>query len=281
MGDTDVTQASIESFRDKAIGSGLSPATIEAVIYTVRRIVNFSNDQNIPLGRKLFVPKPSPDVPRMETIDAIYRKVSATKWPRKLNAHQRCDWWRAYIVLTCWTGFRISDVSKLEWVHFESDCVRLCAKKTVRYRRPDLAVPMTFTLRRHVNQIKGLFGDRVFGITKCLRQLRDELERIADAAKVPYVPPHGFRRFAVNVWTDADPLAGQLIQGCRLGAMDNYLDVLRHLSRVSSRVEMPDAFYTPAEIARRQDDELSLLQAYRAAKADEKRLLLDLARRLA
>lgn len=140
---------------------------------------------------------------------------------------------------------------------------------------------MTLMLRRHVNQIKGLYGDRVFGITKCLRQLRDELERIADAAKVPYVPPHGFRRFAVNAWTAADPLAGQLIQGCRLGAMDNYLNVLRHLARVSSRVELPDAFYTAAEIAKRHDDEQSLLQAYRTAKAEEKQLLLDIARRLA
>lgn len=63
--------------------------------------------------------------------------------------------------------------------------------------------------------------------------------------------------------------------------MDHYLNVQRHLSRVAPSVELPEAFYTQQEIAKRRDDEESLMRSYRAAKADEKRLILEMAKRLA
>jgi integrase len=271
---------SIEIFRNQCLEEGLRPRTIESVVDYVRRVASH-NGHPLPLGKKLQIPKPSPDVPTVADIDRIYRKVSKANWPSRVNLSKRCDWWRAYLVLCCWCGFRLGDVAALTWKDVTSDAVILSAIKTKRYGRAHLAVPMTMPMRRHLESIRGLFGESIFGLTSCWRQLRRELESIATAAGVKYVPPHGLRRFAINQWSAADSMAGRIIQGESLGTMAHYLDVHRHLSRVAPSVEMPDAFYSPSELERRHDAEQSLLAAYRAAKEPERQLLISLAQKLA
>jgi integrase len=280
QGDGVPTVEQIEQFRNQCLEQGLRPRTIESVVDYVRRICEHSGHP-LPLGKKLQIPKPRPDVPTTATIDSIYRKVAKANWPSRLNLSKRCDWWRAYLVVSCWCGLRIGDMAALTWEQVTADAVVVRADKTERFGRPELAVPMTRPLRRHLESIRGFYGDSVFGLTSCWRQLRRELESMADAAGVKYVPPHGLRRYAINQWSAADSMAGRIIQGESLGTMAHYLDVFRHLSRHAPNVEMPDAFYTSDELAKRHDAEQSLLAAYRAAKPVDKQLLVSLAQKLA
>ena len=98
-----------------------------------------------------------------------------------------------------------------------------------------------------------------------------ELHRIADAAKVPYVENHGFRRFASNQWSAADGLAGQIIHGTALGVMAHYLDPARHLANVARHVEMP------IEMTGQPDETKQMIELFRRANPERRELLLRVA----
>lgn len=275
-----LTTEAIEAFRNRRLLDGSSPATIESTVAAVRTLAkHFSID--IATGRKLKIPAPDPDVPTHTRVASIYCSTVLAKWPRRLTAAKRSNWWRSWIAIASWTGFRLGDLRDLQWSDIDDLGIHLRATKTTRHGRPRLVVPMCPMVARHLAGIRGRFGDSVFGFGGALKQLRRELQRFAQAGGVEYVPPHGFRRFAIDIWTAADPVAGQIIQGNRLGVMGHYLNVHRHLSRVATSVEYPDAFCTEAEFRARKQAESILLASYRSANAEKRQLILDVARTLA
>jgi hypothetical protein len=80
------------------------------------------------------------------------------------------------------------------------------------------------------------------------KQLRRELARIAQAAGVPYVSPHGFRRFAITQWSLANDLAGRIIHGEGLSrVMRHYIQPVAVLDRWAPYVEIPPAWMSPKE----------------------------------
>lgn len=270
----------IEAFRNRRLNDGSSPATIEATIATVRTIARHFGIDVRP-GRRLKIPAPDPDVPTHTRVAAIYCATVCTKWPKRLTSANRSAWWRAWISVACWTGFRLSDLRALKWSDIDDMGIHLRATKTSRHGRPRLVVPMCAMVERALKPIRGWYGDSVFGNATSLKQLRRELQRMAAHGHVEYVPPHGFRRFAIDIWTSADPVAGQIIQGNRLGVMGHYLNVHRHLSRCAGQVEYPEAFCTEDEYRARKHAESILLASYRAANTSTRQLILDLAKKLA
>lgn len=278
--DMSFTTKAIEAFRNRRLLEGSSPATIESTVAAVRTLAKHFGIE-ISTGQKLKIPAPDPDVPTHTRVASMYCSTVLAKWPRRLTASQRASWWRSWIVLASWTGFRLSDLRGLKWSDIDELGIHLRAAKTTRHGRPRLVVPMCPMVTRHSHAIRGWFGDSVLGFGGALKQLRRELQRFAQAGGVDYVPPHGFRRFSIDIWTAADPVAGQIIQGNRLGVMGHYLNVHRHLSRVASTVEYPDAFCTEDEFRARKQAESILLATYRAANSEKRQLILDVARKLA
>lgn len=272
-----VSTESFEVFRAMMIDQGQSPATIESTIAAVRVVTAYSG-YKFELGDRLRLPTPDPDVPTAYAIGQLYRYCSRARWPRKLTAAKRADWWRAFIVLSSWSGYRLLDIERLTIGDIGPDCIKVRANKTKRFRHPIAPIPITHSLRRHLLQIKGLFGSSVFGLRTQRKQLRDSLELIAIAAQVKYVPPHGFRRFAITQWSAADSMAGKIIHGCSLGVMGHYIDIGRHLSSVAGQVEMPQEFLTDSELARIRTREEELIAAYRRATPDSRELIVNVAR---
>lgn len=276
--DNDLSVAAIESYRNIALTKGYLARTIEDTVAVIRKLAEFNGDV-IGIGRKLYVPKPNPDVPTIERIDALYRSVRVANWPNRLRASKRKDWWQGLIAIGCWTALRLGDLKSLKRSHVRQACITIAANKTSRFGRPSLSVPISPTIGRHLDRLD-MFPGSLFGMTQSYKQLRRELKRIAETAGVQYVSPQGLRRFGINQWTHADSLAGQLIQGKSLGVMSHYLDVARHLASVSSEVLMPKAFYTDDELRESQSQECSLLACFRKTKPANRELILKIAREL-
>lgn len=277
MGDVVPTLDLLEQFRDQEVTAGRSPATIEKTIFRVRQVALFGGVA-LSAGRKLPQPRPEPDVPLPETIEALYRSVEAARWPTCLNLAARANWWRAWMVVASWTGWRLSDLERFRWDHWSGQTLRIVAKKTQRLGR-SVAIPVPLWLAEAIQAIRGLFGERVFRMT-ARKQLRRELGRMAAVAGVPYVPPHGFRRFAISIWSAADGLAGQIIHGCRLGVMNHYLDPGRHLAAHAASVAVPRAFLGNFAQARLVSQERALVDWWRQASDTKQQLLYSVAREI-
>ena len=153
------------------------------------------------------------------------------------------------------------------------------AHKTRRYGR-SIPIPLPTWLKAQIDPLRGWFGTSVFGFRNRKAQWR-ELKAIATAAAVPYVPPHGFRRYAINQWSAVDSLAGQLLHGQRIGVMAHYLDVGRHLAKHAPNVEMPGAFM-PQDVRDQQArEEQALRDLYQRSSPQKRALMLSLAREIA
>lgn len=269
-------QADVLKFRKLASAEGLSPRTIESTVDDICRLTGLQP------GVRLRCPPPSPDVPTVDRIAAIYQHVDVAVWPR-LGGHakrnhlvpawctaRREDWWRALIVLAGWWGFRLRDLRRLSWEHVRA--AELKAKKTGKTH------PLVFRpfIHRHLRAFKGTSGP-VFGKLpeKCLRR---ELRSIAAAAGVEYVPPHGFRRFAVQSWTDVSYQAGCIVQGSGLKVMAHYTDPRRILEKAAPQVDVPRCWLTRKEISDQMRGEAELLEHYRSATPELRKALLTLVR---
>lgn len=273
-----VSVSEFERYRAELLEQGRSTATIESVIYAVRAVAEHAG-VSIPTGVRLSLPVPDPDVPTVQQIGALYRSTGGARWPVCLPLARRAIWWRAWIVVASWTGYRLADLETLSWGHVGDDAILLRASKTKRARRPDCPIPITPPVRRHLEAIRGWFGPTsVFGLRSQRKQLRNELERLAGVAGVPYACPQQFRQFAVSQWAAVDSLCGQLIHGQRLGVFSHYLAVGRHLSKFARDVQMPEEYFSDSERSSMRSQEQELLAVFRRAREDRRGLILDLAR---
>lgn len=226
----DITPAVVTQVRRAGLLAKLAAASIESTITDIRALclaVGVELDTGKPLRRT----KPTPDVPTVEQVAAIYSAADAAQWPRVASSRggRRCDWlqcsggdwWRAWIVVAAWWGFRLRDIGRLTWEDVRSGS--RTANKTGK-RHPLVALPL---VGRHIERL-GTTSGPVFG-RQSVAQLRRELARIADSAGVAYVPPHCFRRYAVTQWSLVSPDAGRLIHGAGLGILDHYVSAGRIL----------------------------------------------------
>lgn len=279
MGDEVVSTQSLEEFRNKGIEQGYSPRTIESTVAVIVHVLAHSG-VSIPIGERLRRPRPNPDVPTIEQMEALYQHAHVAGWPTKMLPSQRTKWWRCWMVVAGWTALRISDLAALQRSQFSDGILRIDAEKTVRFGRPSLAMPIPDFVTRHIEECPARHPERLFGLTECLRQLRRELQAIAKAAAVHYVPPHGFRRYAITQWGEVDGYAAALVQGQALGALSSYLHGLRVLQRHAKKVSVPSSWLTTEEQASRKCSETKLLYAYRLANPETQDLVLRMIERI-
>ena len=252
--------------RTAGLAAGLSPHSIEQTCQDVSLLTGVHR------GKPLDRPLPSPDVPTVQQVDAIYRHVSVAQWPvsRSWMSCSTKDWWQGWIVVAGFCGLRLRDLRAMTM-----DCVR-ARKLTASKTKKTHPLPISGFLHRHIQSLNAT--DKLFG-TLPEKQLRRELQRIATAAGVPYVPPHGFRRFAVTQWSLANDLAGRIIHGEGLSrVMAHYVQPQAILDKWAPQVEVPASWLTPKERADAIRAETELLAHYRRASQDTRDALLRIAR---
>lgn len=285
-GERDVTRISAESFtrfRQRAIALGYSSRSIESTVEVVARIARHAGCE-IDTGNRLKSSPPAPRVPSPQTIGAIYSAAKHATWPCQRGGGRghtrppspwlpcsRADWWRAWIVTAAWTGLRLADLQSLTWEDLESG---RAANKTGK--RHPIVIPEF--VRRHLAKLD-TSTDAVF-VRMPAKQVRDELQRLATATNVPYVSPQGFRRFAVQQWTQANPLAGGIVHGTSLGVRAYYLDPARILEDTAPSVVMPEEFRTVKERNMRVRVEEELIRRLRKMAPKDRQLAVDLVRKI-
>lgn len=271
---------SLDAFSEFRNFAPLAPSTIEAVIATVGKIHGIRDR-----GERLRIPEPMPDVPTIETVDAMYRHCRAATWPNQkggsdhrpkakwLGSASRVQWLRAFIVTACWTGLRLEDLRQLRWESIDNG---VSARKTGK-ASPIVASP---SLLRHLKPLRQMGGDRVFHrVPK--KQLRRSLAEICELAGVPYTTPQGFRRFAVNQWMIANGSAGAIIQGRSLGgALDYYASRRLIVEKTAESVVMPPAFASRAERDEHNRARRLILAALRNATPSDREFLIQSALRV-
>lgn len=255
-----------DQLRVRCTAAGLSPHSIEQTADDIGLLTGIEK------GRKLDLPAPDPVVPTVKHVGAIYRHVHVAQWPvnRPWMTCSTTQWWQSWLVVVGWWGLRIRDIRSLTMTCYETG--RLTASKTKKTH----PLPKMPFLSRHVRQLnaKGsLFG------TLPEKQLRRELARIAGAAGVDYVPPHGFRRFAITQWSQANEQAGKIIHGEGLSrVMRHYVQPGTILARWAPQVDIPRQWLTRKEIADSIRAENELVACYRRASKETRDALLRLAR---
>lgn len=269
---TSVSAQALTDFRRAGLAAGLSPHSIEQTVTDICLLTG------CPPGRRLRRPQPSPDVPTVERVAKLYEAAGAAQWPQARRPQGgrpcrwlRCSteaWWRCWIVCASWYGFRLRDLRRMSSADFAAGTLR--AHKTGK-PHPMIVPPF---VRRHWRLLK---SDDMGPMPA--KQLRRELRRIAKAAGVRYVEPHGFRRFAVSQWSAASVDAGRIVHGESLGIRSHYVDHRRVLEDAAPRVRMPTCFFTQKEISDIMKAEEELLTYYRRADRATRDAILHLARR--
>lgn len=223
-----------------------------------------------PLAR----PAPNPDVPTAEVVGRLYDHVHVAKWPvaRPWLKCSTVTWWQGWIVVAGFWGLRLRDLKSATMACYHAR--RLTASKTKKSH----PLPIAGFLHRHVRALAADDSSQLFGQWS-EKQLRRELQRIAVAAQVPYVPPHGFRRFAITQWSLANDLAGRIIHGEGLSrVMAHYVQPQAVLDKWAPYVEVPRQWLTQKERSDAMRAESELLAHYRRASAETRDALLRIAR---
>jgi hypothetical protein len=253
MGDipvADVHTESFQEFRRRSADKGDRPRTTETTLSTIRMVLRLAKVHRIipdipDRGRSRRIPPPSPEVPGMDALLRLY-EAADTKglltWPRS-NVPPSV-WWQVLLVAAVWTGFRRSDLFwKFSWDHIDEfeDCIKFAATK--ERERPH-AVPLCDVVLRHLRALEPVGPYRlVFGCSQSIDLIRRELRLLrARAGLSEDITPQTLRRMAVNLWADADEMAGQIIQGSGLskGSYSHYRDQLRVLTPAAEKIAWPD-----------------------------------------
>ena len=236
-----VVTGTIEAFRTAALGSGLSPRTIEDTISDVlcllRRI-----GKSPGRGRALRIRQKRKPVPTVAALAEAYAAAEPGRWPevgtvdRSLTRVSSDQWWRAWMAVGYWTGLRLGDMLDLKWDEIGSERIMRTAAKT----GVEHTWPMCHQIAKHLEALRQVGDERVFPFSvHGPFRIRRELTRLH-----PQIGPQALRRLAITQWTVAGGKeAGGAVHGCRIDVMDrHYLDAGRILERAAPSFEWPACF---------------------------------------
>ena len=264
--------SSADEFR-KVASRHIAPSTIEDVVKGMITLGVISA-----LGTPLECPEPQPCPPSMEDIGRAYAAAHVATWPVRLTPEERQNWWQAFIVVSLWTGARLSDIAALEWDAISSRGIRFQAKKT---SKPHY-LPLNKTLDRHLSKIH-FSPTKVLWLTNSPKQLRDQWKAICVEAKIePFTVNKSFRQASITMWSIANPKAGELIHGC--GTLKGTSRILNHylgqslLEETAKKIVLPPEMLTADERQQLEDEEQELIRRYRTAPSQQRGFILQAAR---
>lgn len=254
----EITTQTYQQFRAASSQTGHAAGTTESTLRFLRQVmrcalahgaINVLPDR----GRARRIEAPQPHPPTIEELDKLLRHCGVARWPRM---HVPCKvFWRSLIAIDLWTALRREDIFwrlRIEQIVFAENLILFRAKKS--------HVPHVFPLNeiivRHIRAMIPTFAHPqsrlLFGPSRSPHLVQRELDRISDAACVRRVTPQSFRQAGVNMWTLADPRAGEIIHGCGIPrVLSHYLDRLQILRNAAGNVVVPAAM-TEFEDGRRQ-----------------------------
>lgn len=252
-----ITTEHLVQFRAKARDC-LSAVTIEKSITDVITIVAHVTGRKLPPGKRLKQPRPEPEPVDLDTLGAVF-------------IHS-VDWLRQWLVLSLWTGLRLSDAVALQQTLPASGAsLRWQASKTGHSH----AYPLPDWLRQHCDRLQLPY---TASENYSCRVLRAHLSAACIAAGVKYFHPHTIRQRSLTEWSRVNGTAGSIIHGCGLGVLQHYLDPLSVLESAAPRVRVPAVMLGSFQ---RIDNEESLLCNFRRLDQSAQGLIADTAERLA
>lgn len=251
----------------------MARATIESTIANVRRMMA-TDGRELPLGHRLRVPRPEPVVPTAGQICQLYQTLPKAAWPLRPWVSTG-DWWHALLAVACWTGFRRSDLARLAWKDIGPDTICLTSGKTGHRHQ----IPVTPLVTRHLEPLLG-GALTVFDMPRSTsyRACYRELHKASARACIPPVTLQQLRRFSITMWSAANAEAGRIIHGCSLGVMSHYVDPYQILRSAAHLVDLPQCFLSAHEKEQSARMEAELLDRWRRASPDQRRVMLDVSR---
>jgi integrase len=281
-----ITSDGIADVRAEGIRRGLSPATIEDTITTIRTILAGAGIVPPALGRRLRILRPDARQPTLAELGTLYDCATKALWPRhpsymgwaspSRDGHsgnqfwrviqplaaqrQRETLWRGFTCLALWSGLRLSDLLRMTWdEHVFDDRIVVVASKTGKRH----SLPITPTVRRHLDELRTFCSPLVLGVrdsNRNLKKIRSELVRLCACAGISAVVPKMLRRASVTAWDIAGPGCGAIIHGCGTPrVLQHYRDDFRVLEAAAIRFPWPESLLTETERETRQRGVAELL----------------------
>lgn len=249
-----------DTFR-RALFGKLSNTTIED---TISDIAFLHRWHGLPfvigarLRRSLSIPQP----PTITDIDKFVSMLGMTTWPLRRD---RISWWKTLVLVACWTGFRLKDISQISPRNITSTAIVRVARKTGKRH----VIPSHPSIVEQVANVDPI-DDTLLAMTKSRRQLYREFKRVCDLAGIPQFRPKQLRQFSINQWSAANADAGRIIHGCGLGVMRHYLNPTTVLEMAKDNVAMPGIFTSA------RNDEQRLIELFKMAKPNQKSLVIQM-----
>lgn len=244
----EITTQTYQAFRSASSQKGHAAGTTESTLRFLRQVMRCALAHGaisiLPdRGRPRRIDPPQPHPPTIEELDKLFQHCGVARWPK---LHVPCKtFWRSWMAVALWTGLRREDVCwrlAIEHVIFAENLILFRAKKS----KAPHPFPLNEIIVRHIRAMIPTFphqGTRkLFGPSKSPHLIQRELDRIALAARVRRITPQNFRQASVNMWTIADPRAGEIIHGCGIPrVLAHYLDRLQILRNAAGNVVVPAA----------------------------------------
>ena len=203
MGDVplvSVTTAMLERYVNARIQKKIAAATVNKELRHFRAILRWSHDQRylheVPEFRKLFVRvdlrKPS-TVPNA-TFEAL---IAALGKPGLKLARQSAGWWKMFLRLLHWTGFRRGELLSLQWESVDLEKREVTVLAGTSKGRQDKVLPLNDALIEGLRSWREACGspsppELVFPWKNGTRQLYEEIKTIEAAAGVKH---HRFKDY--------------------------------------------------------------------------------------
>lgn len=217
-----------QRFRALAVQSGMSPATCETTLRTIRQTLNacasMGKLDRVPYkGRGLPVRIHKPQPATLEELRKLWDASIAATWPKRTPWGKPARFWRAWLAFGYFTGLRLTDLTwKLARTHIEPGRIQFQASKT----GAEHVWPMTENLWRVLNWRRDQNdGKALFHCALSTNHLRKHLRFLCEAAEIRRLTPKRLRQSSVTQWTIADTRAGEYVHGVGLpGVLRHYID---------------------------------------------------------
>lgn len=217
-----MTPDHLQRYRELCQTKGLSAKTIESSISDIVTVCRFVTGQSVNVGRRITIPKPDPQPVSLDTIDMV--------WPLA------DPWLQQWIILSYWTGLRLSDAMHLQTtLTGPASVLRFTAGKTGHRH----GWPMPEWIRKWMSPQPLPFRTATDFATKILRAC---LVRHCRSANVDKFLPKNLRQRGLTEWMRADGTAGAIVHGCGLGVLKHYVDPITLLEPHVHRVRVPACF---------------------------------------
>jgi integrase len=254
-----VTSEHLQELRKRLVATGLKPRTIESTVSDLCTIIAWQTGSSPDPGTRLTADHPEPRHVSVDEINAVWPLASSML--------------KGWIALAYWSAFRQTDAMKWLLEHRAKDIpdvIRLTAGKTRKHH----IIPMPAWLRKILTENRyRLRTVSSFG-KKCIR---GEIHACCLQAGIPIWTPKHIRQTSITEWSRANPMAGGIIHGCKLGIMANYVASQVILESAAPRVRLPSCFGASNE----SGSEESLLLNFRRLDPAAQGLISGTAERLA